>query len=173
MIILMMIIETRLPLGLSGEESTCGAGDTGSIPGSGRSPGGGNGSPLQHSCLENPMAGEAWRTTVRMVTKSDTTEGLSTWWPLKQGRARVVLKWKWKCSSLSRARLFVTLCIVVWQPPLSLGFSRQEYWGGLLCPPPGDLPNPGIEPRSPTLQADSLPSEPPGKAKDNLNGHLT
>ena len=46
------------------------------------------------------------------------------------------------------------------------GFSRQEYWSGLLCPPPGDLPDPGIEPRSlmsPTLQADSLPSEPPGK----------
>ena len=46
------------------------------------------------------------------------------------------------------------------------GFSRQEYWSGLLCPPPGDLPNPGIEPRSlmsPALQADSLPSEPPGK----------
>ena len=74
MIILMMIIETRLPLGLSGEESACSAGDMGSIPGSGRSPGGGNGSPLQHSFLENPMAGEAWRTTVRMVTKSDTTE---------------------------------------------------------------------------------------------------
>ena len=44
-----------------------------------------------------------------------------------------------------------------------LGFSRQEYWSGLPCPPPGDLPNPGIEPRSPTLQADSSPSEPPGK----------
>ena len=41
------------------------------------------------------------------------------------------------------------------------GFSRQEYWSGLPCPPPGDLPNPGIEPRSPTVQADSLPSEPP------------
>ena len=46
------------------------------------------------------------------------------------------------------------------------GFSRQENWNGLLCPPPGDLPNPGIEPRSPTLQVDSLPSEPPGKPKD-------
>ena len=46
-----------------------------------------------------------------------------------------------------------------------LGFSRQEYWSGLPCPPPGDLPNPGIEPRSPTLQADSSPSEPPGKPK--------
>ena len=43
------------------------------------------------------------------------------------------------------------------------GFSRQEYWRGLPCPPPGDLSNPGIEPRSPTIQANSLPSEPPGK----------
>ena len=42
-------------------------------------------------------------------------------------------------------------------------FSRQEYWSGLSCPPSTDLPNPGIEPRSPVLQADSLPSEPPGK----------
>ena len=49
------------------------------------------------------------------------------------------------------------------QAPPSMGFSRQEYWSGLLCPPPGDRPNPGIEPRSPALQADSLPSEPPGK----------
>ena len=43
------------------------------------------------------------------------------------------------------------------------GFSRQEYWSGLPCPLPGDLPDPGIEPRTPSLQADSLPSEPPGK----------
>ena len=42
-------------------------------------------------------------------------------------------------------------------------FSRQEYYSGLLCPPPGDLPSPGMEPRSPTLQTDSLPSELPGK----------
>ena len=50
------------------------------------------------------------------------------------------------------------------------GFSRQEYWYGLLCPPPGDLPNPGMERRSLALQADSLPSEPPGKpiGIDNL-----
>ena len=45
------------------------------------------------------------------------------------------------------------------QPPLSMEFSRQEYWNGLPCPPPGDLPDPGIEPGSTTLQADSLPSE--------------
>jgi len=44
-----------------------------------------------------------------------------------------------------------------------LGFSRQEYSSGLPCPPPGDLPNPGIEPRSPAVQAYSLPSEPLGK----------
>ena len=44
-----------------------------------------------------------------------------------------------------------------------LGFSRREYWSGLPYPPPGDLPNPGIEPRSPVLQLDSLPAELPGK----------
>ena len=47
--------------------------------------------------------------------------------------------------------------------PLSMGISRQEYWSGLPCPPTGDLPNPGIKPTSPALQADSLPTEPPGK----------
>ena len=62
-----------------------------------------------------------------------------------------------------------TLCDpmdIALQAPLSMGFSRQEYWSRCVpCPPPGDLSNPGIEPRSPTLQADSLLSEPPGKPK--------
>ena len=49
------------------------------------------------------------------------------------------------------------------QALLSMGFSRQEYWSGLPFPSPGDLPDPGIEPRSPALQVDSLPSEPPGR----------
>ena len=49
------------------------------------------------------------------------------------------------------------------QAPLSLEFSRQEYWSGLPSLPSGDLPNPGIKPRSPVLQVDSLPAEPPGK----------
>ena len=53
---------------------------------------------------------------------------------------------------------------VACQAPLSMGFSRQEHWSGLLFPSPEDLPNPGIEPRSPALQADSLPSEPPAAA---------
>ena len=52
---------------------------------------------------------------------------------------------------------------VACQTPLSIGFSRQEYWSGLPFPSPGDLPNPGIEPRFPTLQADSLPTELQGK----------
>ena len=50
------------------------------------------------------------------------------------------------------------------QTPLSMGFSRQEYWSGLPFPPPGDLPNLGIKPRSLALQADSFPSEPPGNS---------
>ena len=53
-------------------------------------------------------------------------------------------------------QLFATLWTVVHQAPLSMGFSRQEYWSGLLCPPPGDLPDPGIEPGSPALKADSI-----------------
>jgi len=61
-------------------------------------------------------------------------------------------------------------------PPLILcpwGFSRQEYWSGLPCCPPGDLPNPGIKPRSSTFQADSLPTEPPGKPKNTGVGGLS
>ena len=63
-------------------------------------------------------------------------------------------------SCSSRVQLFVTSWTVARQAPLSMGFSRQEYWSGLPCPPPGDLPHPGIEPDSalsPALQADSLP----------------
>ena len=52
---------------------------------------------------------------------------------------------------------------VAHQAPLSMGFSRQEYWGGLPFPSPGDLPDPGIEPTSPELDEGLLPTEPPGK----------
>ena len=51
--------------------------------------------------------------------------------------------------------------MVAHQAPLSMGFSRQDYWSGLPFPSPGDFPNPVIERRSPILQADSLPSDPP------------
>ena len=60
-------------------------------------------------------------------------------------------------SPLSPVRLFVTPWTRARQAPLSMGFSRQEYWSGLPFPPPGDLPDPGIEPVSPALAADSLP----------------
>ena len=62
-------------------------------------------------------------------------------------------------KSLSRVQLFETLWTVAHQAPLSMGFSRQEYWNGLPFPSPGDLPDPGTEPRSPALQADALTSE--------------
>ena len=68
-------------------------------------------------------------------------------------------------KSLSRVQLFATPWIVACLSPLSMGFSRQEYWSGLPFPSPGDLPDPVIEPRSPILQAGSLPSEPPGKPR--------
>ena len=63
-------------------------------------------------------------------------------------------------------QLFVTPWTVAYEAPLSMEFSRQEYWSGLPYPSPGDLPDPGIEPRSPTWEADALPSEPPGKPDD-------
>ena len=94
------------PGGSDGKASACNAGDLGSIPGLGRSPGEGNDNPLQYSCLENPV------------------------------------------ENLGRLE--------------SMGFSRQEFWSGLPFPSPGDRPIPGIDPRSPALQADALPSEPPG-----------
>ena len=56
-----------------------------------------------------------------------------------------------RIKSESRVQLFATPWTVAYQAPLSMGFSRQEYWGGLPFPSPGDLPNPGIEPRSPAL----------------------
>ena len=58
---------------------------------------------------------------------------------------------------------------IVCQAPLSMGFFRQEYWSGLPFPYPGDLPYPGIKPKSPTLQADSLLTEPPEKPEWKLN----
>ena len=71
-------------------------------------------------------------------------------------------------KSLSHVRLFTTPWTVAHQAPLSMGFSRQGYWSGLSCASPGDLPNPGIKPGSPALQADALSSEPPGKPPGNL-----
>ena len=74
---------------------------------------------------------------------------LNGWWNMSP-------KWQW-------SHLVVLNSLWPHQAPPSMGFPRQEYWSGLSFPSPGDLSNPGIEPRSPALQEDALTSEPPGK----------
>ena len=74
-----------------------------------------------------------------------------------------------KVKSLSRVRLFATPWTAASHVPPSMGFSMQEYWIGLPFPSPGDLPDSGIEPESPALQVDALPSKPPGKHIVNYN----
>ena len=66
-------------------------------------------------------------------------------------------------KSLSCVQLFVTSWTVAYQASLSMGFSRQEYWSELPFPPPGDLPDPGLEPESPALASRFFTTEPPGK----------
>ena len=70
-----------------------------------------------------------------------------------------VLSWSVVSDSLRPHGLYPARLLCPW------GFSRQQYWSGLPCPFPGDLPNPGIKPGSPVLQVDSLPSEPPGSPR--------
>ena len=76
-------------------------------------------------------------------------------------KRHLLLGRKVKVKLLSHVRLFATPWTIAHQAPPSMGFSRQEYWSGLPFPSPEDLPNPGIEPRSPALRADALTSEPP------------
>ena len=87
-----------------------------------------------------------------------TWKAVSGWWKVSLHRLYVCV-----LSCFSRVWLFATLWSIAHQALLSMKFSRQEYWSGLPFPSPGDLPDPGIEPRFPSLEADSLTSEPPGK----------
>ena len=80
--------------------------------------------------------------------------------------------WKWKWSCFSRVWLFATQWTVACQASLSMGFSRQGYWSRLPFPSPGDLPKPGIQPESLTLQADSLSSEPWGNTTYKIDIYL-
>ena len=118
------------------------------------------------------MDREAWRAAVHGVEKSRTQLSDSTELLVDGAKRSVQAPW-WK--SLTPAFLWVAVvsvtqsCLTLvtpWsvarQAPLSMGFSRQEYWSGLPFFSPGDLPNPGIKPRSTALEADALPSEPPG-----------
>ena len=87
---------------------------------------------------------------------------------MEQHRLKLTYIWDlfpptFKVKLLSLLRLSVIPLTVAYQAPPSTAFSRQEYWSGLPFPSPGDLSEPGIKPRSSALQADALPSEPPGK----------
>ena len=102
-----------------------------------------------------------WKLQNVEIKKIQMKSALCSW----IGRLHI-LKMVCVCVVLSRfscVQIFSTLRNVACQAPQSMGFSRQEYWSGLPRPPPGDLPEAGIEPASPALQADSLLTEPPGK----------
>ena len=101
--------------------------------------------------MQRQPSGEHLVQGSHVINVGVATEGSHSTYPLKV-----------KVKSLSCAHLFATPWTVAHQAPPSIGFSRQEYWSGLSFPSPGDLPNPRIKLRSPALQADSLPSEPPG-----------
>ena len=80
--------------------------------------------------------------------------------PAKQTTEGLPKAYNIPVKSFSRVRLFATPWTIAYQAPLSMGFSRQECWSGLPFPSPGDLPDPGIEPGSPALQADALLGKP-------------
>ena len=104
-------------------------------------------------------------------TEQEDTRNFKIIQPLKRQlklSKLIMLSLKVKVKSFSHVRLFATPWMVTYQAPQSMGFSRQEYWSGLPFPSPGDLSNPGIEPRSPALQTDALPSEPLGKPGKQL-----
>ena len=115
------------------------------------------------------------------LTKYNFQQQLHRWGQLESYRVRwnservlkflLLLLFLFSRSVMSDS--FVTPWTVACQAPLSMGFSSREYWSVLPCPPPGDLPNLGIEPRSPILQADSLPSHPPGRPKNIGMGNLS
>ena len=106
--------------------------------------------PLAHTGSQGAPGPE-----VSLLAKTACGSGQQSWELTAQEQS--------KCQLLSHIRLFATQLTVTCQAPLSMGFSRQEYWSGWPCPSPGDLPDPGIEPGSPALQGDSFLTEPPGK----------
>ena len=106
--------------------------------------------------LCDPIDGSPPGTSIPVILQARTLE----WVAISFSNA---WKWKVKVKSLSCVRVLATPWTAAHQAPPSMGFSRQEYWSRLPFPSPGDLPEPGIKPGSPALQADALPSEPPGR----------
>ena len=94
----------------------------------------------------------------RVSSSYDLSQCLAKCFTKKESESEVAQSCLTLCNPMDCATPWTVAC----QAPPSVGFSRQEYWGELPFPFPGDLPDPGKEPRSPTLQGDSLPSEPPG-----------
>ena len=151
--------------------------NAGLIPGEGRSPGEGNGNPLEHTCLRNlmnrgysPWGHKRFRhdlLTKQQQNPHDCRPASPRTQPFSLSLfffSLMKVLWSLHCvcmlSCFSHVRLFATPWTVACQAPLSMEFSRQEYWNGLPLPPAGNLPDPGIEPTSPAalaLQADSLP----------------
>ena len=139
----------------------------GSVPGWGRSPRGGNGNPVHYFCLENSMDRGAWRAIVHGVTKNRTW--LSDWARTHTHTHTHMYRHKWiyiyalyvyiyiyvyiymhvRVQLLQWCLLFATPRTIACQASLSMGFPQQKYWIGLPFPPPRDLPNPGIKPKSP------------------------
>ena len=101
---------------------------------------------------------DVWMASLTRWTWVSVNSG-SWWWTGRPGMLRFM--WSQRVGHNWATDLIWT---VARQASLSMGFSRQEYWSGLPFPSPGDLPNPGVKPRSPALQADALTSEPPGKS---------
>ena len=137
--------------GSDGKASARSAGDPGSIPGSGRSPGGGNGNPLQYSCLENSMDGGAWWATVHGVSKSQTRLSDFTFTFHKSKNLRILFFLRWLLLLLSTVSRHV-------------GFSSCGTWAQLPCGA-WNFPGPRIKPMSPTLPGRFLTCGPAGKSK--------
>ena len=159
------------PDGSDGKESTCNAEDLGSSPGLGRFPREGHGNPLQYSWPgefqgQRSLAGYSpWgRKELDMIERLSHSffyivpaphmhslpryhHPPSEWSVCYHGRTYVIDTQRIHVYLLSRDQLFVTPQTAALQAPLFIGFSRQEYWSGLPFPPPGDLPDPGIEPK--------------------------
>ena len=139
----------------------------------------GNGNPLQCSCLENPRDGGAWWAAVYGVAQSQTRlKRLSSSSSSSRDSCLIQLHAHWVCFASESVKVLVAqLCLTLRDhmdccPPLSMEFSRQEYWSRLPFPSPGDLPDSRIKPGSPALQTDSLLSEPSGKPCLAYSSHL-
>ena len=133
----------------------------------------GNPQRLRSTCVVGPVLSSHFQNLCLPPCEEASGEGRHGAWLFCHPGQRSAINQMWKSShdisglfmtvkSLSCVRLFVTPWTVAHQAPLSMGFSREEYRSGLPFSSPGDLPDPGIEPRPPELQADALPFEPPG-----------